>query len=341
MNHRTTAFALAALLLAGSAWAHHNMSALFDFKDRVTLTGTLTKMDWRNPHIFVYVDAKMGDKVQPWSIEGPPPNFFRTRDINKVDVEQSIGKVVTAEVSRARDGSNAGLLRISCWLTGRWCRHVRKIVEFDTRMRHPSPGAAPKRGSASARSGRTSSGDLANHGNAITPADRVRSAGANDWCRRTSRPLQPARLFAGRETNGGDQAGSRQRDERSVGHRCRVGKGHSDHVQPTPRGRELTGMVTRRKPGRVCRTTCGLLRSLSKGVKRPGHGRTSLQELGANDAHRLVSGRAPSDVLLDRSFGRRSLRLAPRTYRESGSRSRSFAASRKCRVRVSRRTTGS
>ena len=111
MNHRTTAFALAALLLAGSAWAHHNMSALFDFKDRVTLTGTLTKMDWRNPHIFVYVDAKVADKVQAWSIEGPPPNFFRSRDINKVDVEQAIGKVVTAEVSRARDGSNAGLLR--------------------------------------------------------------------------------------------------------------------------------------------------------------------------------------------------------------------------------------
>jgi len=61
MNHRTTVFALAALLLAASAWAHHNMSALFDFKDRVTLTGTLTKMDWRNPHISVYVDAKIGD----------------------------------------------------------------------------------------------------------------------------------------------------------------------------------------------------------------------------------------------------------------------------------------
>jgi hypothetical protein len=111
MKHRTTAFALAALLLAGSAWAHHNMSALFDFKDRVTLTGTLTKMDWRNPHILVYVDAKVADKVEAWSIEGPAPNFFRTRDINKTDVEQAIGKVVTAEVSRARDGSNAGLLR--------------------------------------------------------------------------------------------------------------------------------------------------------------------------------------------------------------------------------------
>lgn len=111
MNHRTIVFALAALLLAGSAWAHHNMSALFDFNDRVTLTGTLTKMDWRNPHISVYVDAKIGDKVQPWSIEGPAPNFFRARDISKVDVEQAIGKIVTAEVSRARDGSNAGLLR--------------------------------------------------------------------------------------------------------------------------------------------------------------------------------------------------------------------------------------
>jgi hypothetical protein len=111
MKHRTTAFALAALLLAGSAWAHHNMSALFDFKDRVTLSGTLTKMDWRNPHISVYVDAKVGDKVEAWSIEGPPPNFFRSRDINKTDVEQAIGKTVTAEVSRARDGSNTGLLR--------------------------------------------------------------------------------------------------------------------------------------------------------------------------------------------------------------------------------------
>ena len=111
MNHRTIVFAAAAVLIAGSAWAHHNMSALFDFNDRVTLTGTLTKMDWRNPHISVYVDAKFGDKVQPWSIEGPAPNFFRARDISKVDVEQAIGKIVTAEVSRARDGSNAGLLR--------------------------------------------------------------------------------------------------------------------------------------------------------------------------------------------------------------------------------------
>ena len=89
------------------------MSALFDFTDRVTLTGTLSRIDWRNPHILLIVDAKRdGNQVQEWSIEGPPPGFFRTRDVNKSDVEMALGKTVTAEASRARDGSNSGLLRV-------------------------------------------------------------------------------------------------------------------------------------------------------------------------------------------------------------------------------------
>jgi hypothetical protein len=106
---------LAVTLLAGSAWAHHNMSALFDFNDRVTVSGTLTKLDWRNPHIYVFVDGKTAPaqpQIQAWSIEGPSPVFFRQQNINKVDVEAYIGKTVTAEVSRARDGSNTGLLRV-------------------------------------------------------------------------------------------------------------------------------------------------------------------------------------------------------------------------------------
>ena len=114
MNYRKALFLVIGFALtAGSASAHHNMSALFDFNDRITLTGTLTKMDWRNPHILLVMDAKRdGNQVQAWSIEGPPPGFFRTRDINKVDVEMAIGKTVTAEASRARDGSNSGLLRV-------------------------------------------------------------------------------------------------------------------------------------------------------------------------------------------------------------------------------------
>jgi uncharacterized protein DUF6152 len=112
MRVRTATFlVLAALMAAGSAWAHHNMSALFDFNDRVTLNGTLTKMDWRNPHIYLSVDAKRGTGTEEWSIEGPAPNFFRTREINKADIEMAIGKGVTAEVSRARNGSHSGLIR--------------------------------------------------------------------------------------------------------------------------------------------------------------------------------------------------------------------------------------
>jgi len=112
MRQRTIVLiAVGVVLLAGSAWAHHNMTAIFDFNDRVMLSGTLTKVDWRNPHIELVVDAKNGDQMESWSLEGPPPSFFRARDINRSDIEAALGKAVTAEASRARDGSHAGLLR--------------------------------------------------------------------------------------------------------------------------------------------------------------------------------------------------------------------------------------
>ena len=113
MSRRAVVFlAVGVIMLAGSAWAHHNMTAIFDFNDRVMLSGTLTKVDWRNPHIELVVNVKMGDQVQSWSLEGPPPSFFRARDINRSDVEAALGKTVTAEASRARDGSRSGLLRV-------------------------------------------------------------------------------------------------------------------------------------------------------------------------------------------------------------------------------------
>src|SRR6185295_2726361 len=80
MSHRTLFIALAALVFAGTAWAHHNMSALYDFNDRITMTGTLSKIDWRNPHIELIVDTKNGGtEMQTWSLEGPSPSFFRSR----------------------------------------------------------------------------------------------------------------------------------------------------------------------------------------------------------------------------------------------------------------------
>ncbi len=105
--------ALVVILLGNAAWAHHNMTALYDLNDRVTLNGTFTKVDWRNPHIYLTVEVKSAEgKVEAWQIEGPPPSFFRLRDIGKADFEGAIGKAVTAEASRARDKSAAGLMRI-------------------------------------------------------------------------------------------------------------------------------------------------------------------------------------------------------------------------------------
>ena len=105
------ALTLAFLMFSGTAGAHHNMSALYDFNNRVTMTGTLTKFDWRNPHIQLIVEVNNNGQMETWTLEGPPPVFFRERDISKSDFENSFGKTVTAEASRARDGSKAGLLR--------------------------------------------------------------------------------------------------------------------------------------------------------------------------------------------------------------------------------------
>lgn len=114
MNFRISALVAAGLwVAAGAAWAHHNMSALFDFNNRVSLSGTLTKFDWRNPHISLTVEVKGDqDAVETWQVEGPPPSFFRTRDISKMDFENAFGKMVKFEASRARDGSRNGLLRV-------------------------------------------------------------------------------------------------------------------------------------------------------------------------------------------------------------------------------------
>jgi len=104
--------ALAILLTAGSLWAHHDFSTVFDLSKKFTVTGALTKIDWRNPHIEVFLDAK-GDRgqVEAWVIETRSPSFFRSRNIAKSDFEKAVGQTVTVEAVRARDGSLSGLMQ--------------------------------------------------------------------------------------------------------------------------------------------------------------------------------------------------------------------------------------
>ena len=121
MKYRMSVFiALVVMLAAGTAWAHHNMSALFDFNQRFTRTGTLTKLDWRNPHSYITVDAKNEQgQMETWLFEGPAPNVFRNLNVGKVDFENAIGKTVKVEASRARDGSLKGLMRILTFPDGK------------------------------------------------------------------------------------------------------------------------------------------------------------------------------------------------------------------------------
>ena len=111
MNYRIIPLiAFGVMLAAGAVDAHHNMSAIFDFNQRFTVTGQLTKVDWRNPHIELFVDVKSEQgQVQTWRYEGPSPGIFRTRNIGKDNF--TIGMTLKIEASRARDGSMWGLLR--------------------------------------------------------------------------------------------------------------------------------------------------------------------------------------------------------------------------------------
>ena len=121
MNHKISAsVALVIFLAVGTAWAHHNMSALFDFDQRFTRTGTLTKLDWRNPHSYITVEAKNDQgQVETWLFEGPAPNVFRNLNVGKADFESAVNKTVKVEASRARDGSLKGLMRIMTFPDGR------------------------------------------------------------------------------------------------------------------------------------------------------------------------------------------------------------------------------
>ena len=114
MKKSTFAFIVTGIVMAASAGAHHSMSALFDFDQRFTRSGALTKVDWRNPHIYLLVEVKSDEGlVEKWAYEGPSPNFFRSREgVGKNDFISAIGKTVTVEASRARDGSRSGLIRM-------------------------------------------------------------------------------------------------------------------------------------------------------------------------------------------------------------------------------------
>src|SRR3979409_1599702 len=71
---------LGLLLAAVPVLAHHSFAAEFDAKRPVKLQGTVTKMEWINPHAWIYIDVKKPDgKIESWMIEGGTPNTLLRR----------------------------------------------------------------------------------------------------------------------------------------------------------------------------------------------------------------------------------------------------------------------
>jgi hypothetical protein len=108
-----SALLILGLLLAGPALAHHSVQAQFDIHKTFTVSGTVAKVEWINPHSYLTINVKDADgKVQKWAFELGGPGALRRAGMSREDRGGlKPGDEVTASGLAAKDGSTTGFLQ--------------------------------------------------------------------------------------------------------------------------------------------------------------------------------------------------------------------------------------
>ena len=89
--------------------AHHGRGATYDMKKRVTLQGTVSRVEWRNPHVLIYMDVKDADgKVVTWGFENSGVSTLAQEGYNRNTLQ--VGQSITAIVNPAANGAPTAIV---------------------------------------------------------------------------------------------------------------------------------------------------------------------------------------------------------------------------------------
>jgi hypothetical protein len=111
---------LALVVVSGerSPSAHHSLAAEFDESRPLTLTGVVSKVEWYNPHVYLYLDvADEGGKTRTWAVESFPPLTLRRGGLTRDKL--GVGEKVTVLAYHARNGKDLAFLRKLTFADGR------------------------------------------------------------------------------------------------------------------------------------------------------------------------------------------------------------------------------